>query len=120
MDSMDMLMDLIALGSGIYCFYTWIRLLKEKRLFKNGLLVPREKRVEDCADEEAYIAYMRLPLAVLAVVTLAYGVVMTINDSLPQKFITYPWVFIPLALVMAALVWYAVRNGKANREYFGL
>lgn len=120
MNDMDMLMDLIALGSGIYCFYTWIKLMVTKKLFKNGLLVPKDKEVSDCADEEAFIAYMKPPLAAVAITTMAYGILFLVNDNIAEPFISYPWSLIPLVFVLPPLIWYAVRNGKANREYFGM
>ena len=33
--SMFMMIDVISLGCGAYCVYTWLRLLREKKLFKN-------------------------------------------------------------------------------------
>lgn len=120
MTEMDMIMDLVVLGSGVYCFYTWIKLLTTKKLFRNGLIVPKDKRIEDCSDEEAYIKYMMPPLATVAFATLAYGILFTVNDCMPQRFLLYPWSLLLLVPVMAALVWYAVRNSKANREYWGM
>ena len=32
----------------------------------------------------------------------------------------YPWSFIPLVAVLVVLVWYAVCNSRANRDYFGM
>lgn len=90
MNDMTLFLDLILLASGVYCMYTWLRLAVTKHLFKNGLLVPKEKKISDCADEAEYIRYMTPPLAVMAILTLA------------------------------SLVWYAVRNGRANRDYFGM
>ena len=116
----DMMMDLILLGSGVYCLYTWIKLLVTKHLFQNGLLVPKDKRVEDCSDEQAYIHYMMPPLAVVALVTMAYGIVFTLNDCASERFVPYPWALLLLVPVLGALIWYAVRNVKANREYFGM
>lgn len=44
MNDMTLFLDLILLASGVYCMYTWLRLAVTKHLFKNGLLVPKEKR----------------------------------------------------------------------------
>ena len=118
--SMNFILDLIALGCGIYCLYTWIKLLAEKKLFKNGLLVPKEKKISDCSDEEEYIGYIRPKLGVLAVVTTLYGILSAVNDNMNQELVPYPWNFIPLAVVMAAIVWYAVCNSRANKKYFGM
>jgi len=120
MDSPMLLLDAIALGCGGYCMYTWLRLLIEKRLFKNGLLVPKEKKVSDCSDEKAYIAYIMPPLALLAVVTTIYAVLITLNDNLKTPIYSGYWSFVVLAAALAPIVWYAVRNSRANRMYFGM
>ena len=120
MNDMTLFLDLILLASGAYCMYTWLRLMVTKHLFKNGLLVPKEKKISDCADEEAYIRYMTPPLAVMAIMTMGYGVCMLLNDQLETPFLPYPWPLVVLAAVLASLVWYAVRNSRANREYFGM
>ena len=69
------------MGCGLYCFYIWVRLLVEKRLFKNGLLIPKDKTAEDCLDEEGFITYMKPRLAVLAFVTTIYGILQVLNNS---------------------------------------
>ena len=120
MNDMTLFLDLILLASGVYCMYTWLRLAVTKHLFKNGLLVPKEKKISNCADEAEYIRYMPPPLAVMAILTLAYGVIMLLNDQLSEPFLPYPWSLVPLVVVLASLVWYAVRNGRANRDYFGM
>ena len=115
----ELMMSLFALGCGGYCAYTWLKLVIGKRLFKNSLLVPSDKRPEDCTDESAYIRYIRPSLGVLSVVTVAYGAFFTISDMMPAPLVPYPWSLVPVAVGMAALVWYAVMNGKANRTFFG-
>ena len=42
MNDMTLFLDLILIASGAYCMYTFLRLAVTKRLFKNGLLVPKE------------------------------------------------------------------------------
>lgn len=115
----DLIMNLFALGCGGYCAYTWVKLVIEKRLFKNSLLVPNDKKPEDCSDEAAYIRCILPSLGVLAVVTMIYGVFFTLGDLTGRQLLAYPWNLLPVVLVLAALVWYAVVNGKANRAYFG-
>lgn len=120
MEDFNLILDLIGLGCGVYCMYTWLKLTLSGRLFKNSLLVPKEKAVEDCLDEDGYVMYMKPRLGVLAVVTLLYGIAITLNDNLAEAFMPYPWNFIPLLAVLGVLIWYAVCNSRANRDYFGM
>mgnify|MGYP000095772975 FL=1 len=87
MNDMTLFLDLILMASGAYCMYTFLRLAVTKRLFKNGLLVPKEKKISDCADEQMYIGYMMPPLAVMAVMTMGYGVCMLLNDLRETPFL---------------------------------
>ena len=120
MNDMTLFLDLILIASGAYCMYTFLRLAVTKRLFKNGLLVPKEKKISDCADEQMYIGYMMPPLAVMAVMTSGFGVRMLRNDLRETSFPPYAWSLLIRGAVLASLIWYAVRNSRANREYFGM
>lgn len=119
-NEMNLLLALIMLGSGIYCLYTWLRLVVTKRLFRNGLLVPKEKKISDCADEEEYIRYTMPSLTVMALMTTAYGVLITLNDVFELALLPYPWGLVPLVLTLGSMAWYGVRNARANRDYFGM
>ena len=46
-NSMNDLMNLISVLCGGYCLYTWFRLVREKRLFENGILLPKDRKPED-------------------------------------------------------------------------
>lgn len=120
MNNMNLILDVFGLGCGIYCMYTWLRLVIGGRLFKNSLLVPREKDVSDCLDEAGYVQYMKPRVGVLAITTFAYGVLITLNDNLPEPFMPHFWGFVPLVILLGILVWYAICNSRANRDYFGL
>lgn len=114
------LLNAISVGCGFYCLYTWLRLLFTKKLFKNGILVPKDKTVDDCLDEQEYIRYIMPSLSVLGIVTTIYGVFFWINDSLETPILPYPWGFIPLVVVLGVLIWYAVVNSRANKEFFNM
>lgn len=120
MGSTMLLMDLVAVACSVYCMYTWLRLLITKRLFKNGLLVPKEKQVEDCLDEELYISYILPHLTILTVVTALYSVYIVAETVMDVILLPGFYSLIPLGMVMAGLIWFAVKSGKANRDYFGL
>ena len=107
-------LNIFTLGCGAYCLYTFLKLLTGRKLFKNALLIPKEREVEDCTDEEGYISYLLPRLGVLTFSVLIYGIVSLINDMLP-----YPWPFVPLLVLLGVLVWYSVGSVRANRDYFG-
>ena len=72
-NSMNDLMDLISILCGGYCLYTWFLLAKNKKLFMNGLLMPKDKKPSDCLDEEGYVKYMRPKLFLLGLVIFLFG-----------------------------------------------
>ena len=117
-DSMVLWMDLIAAGCAAYCAYTWLRLWKERKLFKNSLLVPKDKKPSDCRDEEGYVAYLLPRLGVLSLLLILYAVFNVLNDQMETPLVPYPWSFVPLAIVFGVLIWYAVISARALREYF--
>lgn len=119
MNDFNMILDLIGLGCGVYCMYTWLKLQIGGVLFKNSILVPKELDVSDCVDEAGYVQYMKPRLAVLAIVVMLGSVLMMLNDTV-MPVIPYPWSLVPVVLMVAVLVWYAVCNSHANRDYFGL
>lgn len=59
MDALDLYFNLISLAAGGYCLYTWLRLKKEKTVFVNPLLVPKDAKPTDCVDAEAYLRTIR-------------------------------------------------------------
>lgn len=120
MDSTTLLLNGISLCCGLYCLYVWVKLAVGKRLFQNGILLPKDKKISDCVDEGAYIAYLGPRLLTLALVTTVYGVFSMVNDAMSEALLPYPWNFIPLVAVFVVLVWYAVCNSKANKTYFNM
>lgn len=112
-------LNIFTLGCGAYCLYTFLKLLTGRKLFKNALLIPKEREVEDCTDEEGYISYLLPRLGVLTFSVLIYGIVSLITDMLETPFLPYPWPFVPLLVLLGVLVWYSVGSVRANRDYFG-
>ena len=79
-NSMNDLMNLISVLCGGYCLYTWFRLVREKKLFENAILLPKDRKPEDCVDEDAYIRIIRPKLGILGLVVFLFGVFSAIND----------------------------------------
>ena len=67
-------LNIFTLGCGAYCLYTFLKLLTGRKLFKNALLIPKEREVEDCTDEEGYISYLLPRLGVLTFSVLIDGI----------------------------------------------
>lgn len=114
----ELILNLLSFGCGLYCLYTWVRLMREGRLFPNALLLPKGTKAEDCADEAGFIARMRLPVLALGIGTTLCGAVCLVNDAVQTPILPYPWSLIPIGVVLAVLIWYAVVSAKANREFF--
>ena len=120
MGSTLILMDLVAIACGAYCLYTWLRLIITKKLFKNGLLLPNGKEISDCFDEEMYISYILPHLTILTVVTTLYSAYVLTETLMDVILLPGFYSLIPLAVVMAGLIWFAVKSGRANRDFFGM
>ena len=117
-NSMNDLMNLVSVVCGGYCLYTWFRLVREKKLFMNGLLLPKDKNPSDCLDEEEYVRYMRPRVGLLGLVIFLFGVFSAINTRFDPPILEFPLTFIPWGVEAAVLIWYAVCSSKALRDYF--
>ena len=118
MDSTMLLMDVVSAVCALYCAYTWVRLLRERKLFKNEILLGKDKKPEDCLDEDGYIAFLLPRLGVLTLILAAYAVFSFYCDFSGNELLPYPLSMIPLAVVFAVLIWYVVMNVKANKRFF--
>ena len=95
-----------------------IRLVREKRLFENGILLPKDRKPEDCVDEDAYIRIIRPKLGILGLVIFLFGVFSAINDRCDPPLLEFPLIFIPWGVEAAVLIWYAVSSSRAMKDYF--
>ena len=120
MGSTLVLMDMVAIACGAYCLYTWLRLAITKKLFKNGLLMPKDKDVSDCDDAELYISYIFPHLTILTVATTLYSAYVIAEMLLDVVLLPGLYSLIPLCVVMGGLIWYAVKSGRANQDFFGM
>ena len=85
-NSMNDLMNLISVLCGGYCLYTWFRLVREKKLFENAILLPKDRKPEDCVDEDAYIRILRPKLGILGLVVFLFGVFSAIMIGATRRF----------------------------------
>ena len=117
-NSMNDMMNLISVLCGGYCLYTWFRLVREKRLFDNGILMPKDKKPSDCFDEDGYIRVIRPKLGILGLVIFLFGVFSAVNDRCDPPLLEFPLTFIPWGVEAAVLIWYAVSSSRAMKDYF--
>ena len=117
-NSMNDLMNLISVLCGGYCLYTWFRLVREKKLFMNSVLLPKDRKPSDCLDEEGYIKAIRPKLGILGLVILLFGVFSAINERCDPPILEFPWTFVPWGIEAVVLICYAVTSSRAMRDYF--
>ena len=91
---------------------------EERKLFKNELLLGKDKKPEDCLDEDGYVSYVLPRLGMLTVILVIYAVFNLYCDLSGNELLPYPLGFIPLAAVLAVLIWYLVSTVKANKRFF--
>ena len=95
-----------------------MRLLRERKLFKNELLLSKDKKPEDCLDEDGYVSYVLPRLGVLTAVLVIYAAFNLYCDLSGNELLPYPLSFIPLVVVFTVLIWYLVSTVKANKRFF--
>ena len=78
-------------------------------------MLPKDEDPKRCKDVEAYIKMTSAQLLLVGILLAVYGVLELINTYVAS--IAIP-VFVAIVLVMAALIWFAVRTKKANTTYF--
>lgn len=115
-NSMLSLFDFISLAGGAYVLYVWYRLQAVRRLFDNSLLIPKDKRIKDCADAEGYIGYIKPRLLVLGLLLVIYGIVSLANNSL--HFYSDIVGMILNGVMLLLIIWYAVCSVKAFKRFW--
>lgn len=105
---------IIAVAAGVYCLYSYIRMMKDK-IIPRGIMVPRDVDVKKCKDPAEYIKMTAVPLLILGIALLIYGAAEFVNQYAASL---GAGLGAALALAFAALVWFAVRTKKANETYF--
>ena len=81
MDSLNTFVNLVAVGFGVYALYVVVKLGKNNTLFPNALLVPKDRQVSDCLDEETYVTYMKPRTVILGIVLVLEGLFGALNDN---------------------------------------
>lgn len=107
---------IVAIGTGLYCLYGYIMMVKNRQITK-GILLPKDVEPRQCKDVDGYIKMTSIPLLVLGILLLVYGMAEFINQYVVQLGMI---LWGSLILAVATLAWFAVMTKKANAKYFGI
>ena len=127
MDSLNTFVNLVALGFGVYALYVVVKLGSANKLFPNQLLVPKDRSVSDCLDEETYVAYMKPRTMVLGIALILEGAFAILNDKLgllqtwfgnPEGMTQILLLEVPVVMALIVIVWYGVVLTRAQRAYW--
>jgi len=127
MDSLNTFVNLVAVGFGVYALYVVVKLGKNNTLFPNALLVPKDRQVSDCLDEETYVTYMKPRTVILGIVLVLEGLFGALNDKLglleswfgkQEGIMNIVMLEIPILLTLAVIIWYGAVLTKAQRTYW--
>ena len=114
MNSMGSFFGIVGIGAGIYCIYGYLLMVRRRQIPK-GIMLPKDEDPKKCRDVEAYIKMTSTQLLLVGLLLIVYGGMELVNTYVVS--ITMP-IFAVIVLVMAALVWFAIRTKKANTTYF--
>lgn len=116
MDGFSSFFDLFSLLCGGYILVTWIKLRVAGRLFPNGLLIPKNKTVKDCADAPGYIRYLSPRLLIVGVIVTLSGVLGLLNETLDLYGVLVSEIIV--AVCLTVLIWYAACTVRANKRFW--
>ena len=86
--------------------------------FETRLLLPKDKDPKDCRDEAGLVAYLIPRTGVLGVTLMLYGTFNLINEQMDEALLGYPWMFIPIGVLLVVIFWYAFALSSGYRKYF--
>jgi len=127
MESMNTIINMIALGFGVYSLYVVWKLGPENKLFPNGLLVPKDRTVEECLDSESYVQYMKPRTVALGIVLVLEGLFAILNETLGllvrwfgelSSTMNLLLLEIPIIIALVVIIWYSVVLVKAQKMYW--
>lgn len=126
MDSFELYFDILTLICSCYVLYTVIKLRMQGKLFPNQLLIPRGSEIEECLDEDGYIAYVTPRLWILGLVVLALGLFCMADGQWHISQALFPAIekieFIVsegcIVLSLVALIWYMFCWSKAKKLFW--
>lgn len=123
-ESIDLFFTFFSLAAGLYCLYLGVRLFVQKALFQSSLLLPTDRSLQDCLDEEGYLKVLKplftcfgLFITLLSLYNLAdtkWGLTAAWFPGHEKLAMLTSVTFLPLL----GLVIFAVILRKAQKKYF--
>ena len=126
MSSMNYLFSIITLIMGGYGLYMWISIRRTGDVPVGSILLPRDRTLSDCIDEEEFLSYIRPRLLIFSVLIFLYGVFCAVDTAMD---LIGQWVAdmsgrmadltvqgLTCVLPMSILIWFALTLNKIQKE----
>lgn len=107
-------MDLAIAAVGIYILYIYY-LMKFRGEFREGMLLPKGIRPDQCKDREGYIREMSGKVLFYGVVVLLCGIAGYLEDEFLLLGNAYLLVLVGF---VACTVWFAIKSRNAIKKYW--
>lgn len=101
---------------GLYCLYIWLKLVIDKYLFFNQILIPSGYAVRDCKRPGEYIKFMKPRLLFFGIIITLTGVVNILSAQLLQLSTTVFWILMGVAI--AVIIWFIITLIATRRRYW--
>ncbi len=114
---MDVLMEVLLFGCGVYALFSAIKLRKLCYLFPNTFIYPGDCKPDECSDVLGFIDYIFPRLALLGAGMLILGALFLVNMLVIK--IDAIWVnVLSIVLPLALFAWYIVVQRKAAKRFW--
>lgn len=114
MDNYNQFLSVLVLAAGVYIVYEYVKMLKTGHI-SEILLLGKGTPESRCKDREAYTKRAYPAVLVLAIVTMAYGIVDFLNFFVVSMAMV-DLVFLVIFLIV--LFGYMIYTSKLKKKYF--
>ncbi len=126
MSSMNYIFSVVMLVMGIYGLRMWISVRKTGDVPAGSVLLPRDRTLADCMDEDAFLDYIRPRLLIFSVLNVLYGLFSAADTALdligtwvvnmPDRLAGLTIQLLTSVLPMAIFVWFALALNKIQKD----
>lgn len=114
---MDVLMEVLLFGCGVYALFSAIKLRKLCYLFPNTFIYPGDCKPDECTDAPGFIDYIFPRLSLLGVGMLILGGVFLLNMLVFK--IDALWVnILSIVLPLSLFAWYIIVQRRAAKRFW--